>query len=142
VHRTALERFGINWQPLPLVPGNEPEHYLALEPEQRIPAAAPLRAVFILQPVVSAAGVIAARRLEGADASNGIAQNMHGVWAAGSHIDNKLLGPVYGRLTDGVPVYTLRYTRSFEILSPLIETISCILADSTFCERQFTTDVC
>jgi hypothetical protein len=137
LHKTALESMGVDWSTLTEAAGDHEEYWLPIERDRRVPAPGPLCALFFLEPGGMAGDGIAAVRLEAAEAAAQLPRHMHGVWASLSHVSHKTLEPLYRRLAAAVPVYTLHYRRSFEVLPRLVDAIHDVLNDPPAGRREF-----
>lgn len=129
--REAVDRHGLNVADLlPADYGTgEEEYYIPLPPSRRVPAPAPLSAVFLLRPCPKAddgplrlerlAGLVTTRRQAEDEAARTLERNLHALWLIGKWMDKRRIGALCHSLAARVPIYELSYPKAFALLPEL-----------------------
>ncbi|GAB4462907.1 MAG: hypothetical protein OHK0029_30640 [Armatimonadaceae bacterium] len=117
--REAVDRYGLDAATLPVADygTDEEEYYVPLNRQERGLSSRVLNAIFLLRPVPE--GGVKVERLPTETAVAPLFANLHTVWLIGKWMDSHRLQARCSLLANLVPVFELRYTRSFAILPAL-----------------------
>lgn len=99
------------------------EFWVPVPNEERAEGAAPLAAVFVLQPSVTLSGSVEVHRLFGGLAVSHLMANTQGLWAAYTEVDAARMFSLYAGVARSVPIFALEYPRCVELLPELVRTI-------------------
>lgn len=136
LQREAVERHGLDYTSLALADygTNEEEYYAPLTPAQRVPAPAPLAAVFRLRPEPLAsdevlpapclADLVTLRRLPQDEAVAMFQASLHALWLIGKWVDNRRIAALCQSLAARVPAFDLAYPKAYALLPPVAEAIT------------------
>lgn len=134
--REAVDRHGLDPAALPVADygTGEEEYYAPMPSERRIPAPAPLAAVFLLRPrplnghgplqVGRMAELAAVRRLGEDEAAEALRRNLHALWLIGKWVDECRIKRLCREAAARVPVYELAYPKAYALLPQLAATIA------------------
>lgn len=135
LQREAVDRHGLDPADLRAADygTGEEEYYAPLTADRRIPAPAPLAAVFLLRPrpmdkagalrVERMADLVTTRRLPEEEAAETLSRNLHALWLIGKWVDQRRIQTLCQGLTARVPVYELSYPKAFALLPEMAATI-------------------
>ncbi len=112
----------------PVLPGAD-QFWLPFGPDAREVEPHSLEALFLLQPAGrSETDNVQVQRVSGGAVISLLMDNTHGLWAAFPMLDGKQMFAILAALVESVPIYTLRYARSYEVLPELADTIQSHIA--------------
>ncbi len=124
LHRTALERDGLSEADYQIAPPNDDKFWVPIPAAARIIQPQALSALFLLEPTLGEAeGEVQTIQSTGEATAQAISRHLHGLWLAQKYIP---LGPIQARcraLAETVPLYTLRYRKTFDVLPRLVAAI-------------------
>ncbi len=122
VGRELLDRYGVDGGGMPEVGNGRDKWWYPVPPERRAVQAAPLAAVFALQPRPEAAEVRAERQ-PAARVVPLLMRNSMAVLGSAPPFETRHVMAQYAAVARAVPVYTLEYPKRFDILPELVSVI-------------------
>lgn len=127
LHQIALEREGLDSTQYQVAPPNEDKFWVPISRKARIIEPQSLSALFVLDPSRVDTDGVSVTRNSIESASLIIRQHLHGLWLVHKYVPGDRLIALCQKLAQSVPVYTLRYTKTFANLPLLVEAIQTAL---------------
>jgi hypothetical protein len=122
--KEGLARRDMDWTQLQPISPEADLFWLPIAQDKRVITEHTLDALFILQPTQATdKNVVNVQRIAGGAAISLLLENTHGLWAAYPTLDGSKMFSTYVHLAEAVPIYVLRYVRSYEILPHLADAI-------------------
>ena len=123
LHRTALQREGLNEAQYQAAPPNDDKFWVPIPAAARAVEPQKLSALFLLEPAQTEADDVLVVQNTAEDAAGTLRRNLHGLWLVQKYIPGGRIDALCRAFAASVPVYTLRYRKTLEILPRLVETI-------------------
>ena len=127
LHRTLLELEGLDASHYQAVLPDQDKFWVPIPTEARTIKPQRLSALFLLQPAEIETHKVLVIQNSVESAAQTIYQNLQGIWFVQKYISHDRLLPLCQSLAQSVPVYTLRYRKTFEVLPRLVDAIHAAL---------------
>ena len=123
LHRSTLDREGLDWTQYQAAPPNDDKFWVPLPSAARAVEPQTLSALFLLEPAPADTDDVQVIQSTTEAAAGILRRNLHGLWLVQKYISGERVDALCQTLAAAVPVYTLRYRKTREILPRLVHTI-------------------
>ena len=127
LHRTALERDGLDEAHYQVAPPNDDKFWVPIPAVARTVTPQSLSAVFVLEPTQTGDSEVHVVRSTVEAAAQTLSQSLHGLWLVQKYVSHAPINALCRTLAETVPLYTLRYRKTFDILPRLVDAIRATL---------------